>query len=443
MPVPSNFVDIIDRYLEVSNVYHQRMLAISREGDETTQVTDRFNRLLKLLEEVNIDIAKSNVIIMQEADAKGRIVFPTSQFLEQTNRYQNTVLKRLETKSAEIPTPRNLDKLREVLRLPAKQFLGYFTTVGYAWDILTELASLTVLPNSESLAARDMIHMHAIELQLHLARVIAQVRLSSPEHQVKLNGMFAVKELRSLQSANQLVDKLIEFAVPRDPGELMAELKPLVSAVQAIGTILEADQAQVLSCLQQETRAFPDTLKESHSLKEARKICDILVIYGLNAAYAAWYPIALRYADEEGSFRKNTLFCTRILLDEGRWEVCRAVAKMALVISGELKLASADRELQGSSMIQTNLFFSRLKCGEDIEDELRAWDTSSIHPRYNFLKYILLNDFDNAAKLAKQLLQRDKTTGWAELCLNEINEWPILAAFRESPQGKEVIRGTK
>ena len=41
----------------------------------------------------------------------------------------------------------------------------------YAWDILTELASLSVCPDAKTLEARDMVHMHAVELQLHLARV--------------------------------------------------------------------------------------------------------------------------------------------------------------------------------------------------------------------------------------------------------------------------------
>jgi hypothetical protein len=285
--------------------------------------------------------------------------------------------------------------------------------------------------------------MHTVELQIHLAKVITQVRLSTPDYRVKLNGSFSVEELRSFQDSDHLVEKLIEFAVPRDSDKLMEELKPLVSEPTKIGSIIgEEQQLQVLSYLKQEDRVFPNTLKKSYSLKDAQVMCDNLVIFGLNAAYIAWYTLARLQAVEEGSLRKNILFCTRILLDEGRWKVCRAVGNAALIISEALEKLP-DRELQGTAMIKTNLFFSRIKCGEKIDDEIRAWNTSEFHPRYSFLQQILLKDFNQAAKLATSLLQKNDKNSSGELCIKEIHEWPILEDFRNSPQGKAVIDNAK
>lgn len=439
----SGFLYIIDRYLEVSNVYHQRMSRGSMVETEQSRLSDRVNRLLTSVEGAYPKRPKTPLKEISPALAKGRTVAPTAEFLRDTKRAQDEVLSRLESKGIGL-IPHNLKALTDVLRLEPIKFLGSFPTPSYAWDILTQLASISMCPDASTLAARDMIHMHCVELQLHLARVVAQARLSLPEDEVSLSGSFTVEQLRRLASEGTIVDRLIEFAVPRDPARLLADLLPLVAAspVEA-REWLETKQQEVLSRLLQEIRAFPDTLEESDALAGATDLCDTLVVYGLIAAYAAWYPFARDKRDERGAFRTSILFCTRILLDESRWTVCRDFGRLALATVRTLnKECSEADEHQGTGMITANSFFARRMCGEQPEQfrgEITGWDTSNLHKRYQFLQKILLDDFDSAARLAEELLRVNAQTGRPDLCVSELMEWPILGDFRKSDQGRKVI----
>lgn len=445
MSIILNFIDIIDRYLEVSNVYYQRLLDVMQKKDDTLpQVAERYDRLLTLLEDVDLDKPSSPIEITESKDTKGRTLVATKELLKQTDRFKEKILDRLKKRDFAGSVPRNINKLADVLGLRAEEYLGYFQSVSYAWDILTELNSLLSLPNSKALAGRDMIHMHVVELQIHLTKVIARIRLVTPEYQVKLTGSFPVKELNFLQTSKQLVEKMIEFAVPRNPNDLLEEIEPLVSESPIIYEIIKKDYQKVLSFLNRGNRTFTDTLKDDYpKFQMAHKTCDELVIFGLNVAYATWYPFAKQNAIEEGSLRKNILFCTRILLDEGRWNVCRAIAKTALIISEELKNGEGKRELQGTGMLTANLFFSRKMCGENITGEVEAWDTSDIDQRYTFLKLILLEKFNDAAELATNILNDNNEKSSKSLIINEIKEWPILADFRESKEGINVINNAK
>lgn len=446
MAGPSRFVYIIDRYLEVSNVYHQRMAAGSTIESEASQMAGRIGRLLDLVEGVSPKKPATPLKKIPDGCGMGQVVAPTAEFLEDTKRYQEDVLRRLDNRSI-VSMPRNVYHLRSVLELEACEFLGSFPTPTYAWDVLTELASLSVCPDANTLAARDMIHMHAVELQLHLVRVIAQVWSISLKSEVPVEGTFSVEQLRRLAAEGTLVDKLIESAVPRDPIRLLAELDPLVVKPSDAYRWLEENQQLVLSLLQQEIHAFPDTLRESETIDSARELCNTMVIYGLVAAYAAWFTCALEKREEMGSFRTSILFCTRILLDESRWNVCREFARVALDAVRDLnKIYSDNSALKGTGMIAANLFFARRMCGERLaamKDEILSWNMDGMHQKYHFLKAILLEDFDEAGALALKLLQTNEETGRPSMCIHEFREWPILDAFRQSPQGKKVLNAAE
>lgn len=430
----SRFIYIIDRYLEVSNVYHQRMLS----GADTLDAEDRADHLLALIEAVDPRSSPDPLSTAPDDATQGQFVAATSDFLEDTKASQQYVLKRLRGERSAL-SPHNRTKLETVLQLPAKEFLASFPTVGYAWDILTELASLSVLPLSEALAARDMIHMHAVELQLHLVRVIAQERLAC-DSEVALQGSLSVEELECLQRDERLVEKLVEFAVPKDPPALLASLDALVAGPAMLKETLGALRPQALSRLQQERRSFPDTLAENLTLDEARAVCDSLVVFGLVAGYAAWYAVALDDSAERRALRKNILFCTRILLDVKRWGTCIQVAQVALEILKSLhERCHDDPQLKGSSMITANLLFARAMSGQDIEEDVREWDTSAVHARYEFLKQVLLGDFDKAASLLTGLMKVDPQTNRPNMSIQEVKEWPILESFRNSPQGRKTV----
>lgn len=439
----SGFLYIIDRYLEVSNVYHQRMSRGLMVETERSNLSDRVDRLLALVEGADPKRPTTPLKEISPGLAIGRTVAPTPEFLRDTKRAQEEVLSRLDSKGIG-PIPRNLKALIDVLRLEPIKFLGSFPTPSYAWDILTQLASISMCPDARTLAARDMIHMHCLELQLHLVKVIAQARLSSPNDEVSLSGSFAVEQLRQLANEGTLVDRLIEFAVPRDPAKLLAELMMLLdTSPDSARNWLDTQQQEVLSHLLQEMRAFPDFLEEGDALVGATALCDALVVYGLVAAYAVWYPFARDNRDERGAFRTSILFCTRILLDESRWTVCRDFASVALATVRALNKACAEgNEHQGTGMITANAFFARRMCGEsgdNLRSEILDWDTQNLHKRYQFLQKILLDDFGSAARLAEELLRVNAQTGRPDLCVSELMEWPILGEFRKSDQGKKVI----
>lgn len=437
MDITSNFIDIVDRYLELSNVYNQRMRGILKGGELIEEVSDRYTRLLTLLENVNIDSDPIKFETISPSEVKGRTMAPTPDLLNQTKRQQKIVLKRIENKS-NILLPRNLNKLRKVLNLPPQNYLGLFSTASYAWDILTELASLMVLPDSKTLAARDMIHMHAVELQIHLAKIIAQVKLTSPSMQISLKGNFTIGELSKMNEENVLVEKLIESTVPNDSYELFVELlslMPLIKPNLLIALFPQKDD--IMNYLRRVNISYPENFEE-HEIKKAQEICDTMIVFGLTAAFSAWCQVIIQQNEEQNALRKSILFCTRILLDEKRWKICRDFSNAAFLILGLLDDSIDDKYFQGNAMIKVNLFFSRIKCNEHIEDEIRAWETKDLHPRYEFLKKILLNEFDKAKEIAEKLLIKNKN-GSSELCIHEIKEWPILEAFRKTEQGKQII----
>lgn len=439
MDISSNFIDIVDRYLELSNVYHQRIQGILKGSEILEEVSDRYTRLLTLLEKVNIDSDPINFETLEPTEAKGRTMVPTSDLLNQTQRQQKIVLDRLENNTPIELLPRNLQKLRKVLNLPSKSYLGHFPTVSYAWDILTELSSLTVLPDSKTLAARDMIYMHAIELQIHLAKIITQVKLTSPKMQISLKGNFSISELRRLNDSNLLIEKLIELTVPYDSDKLFEELISFIPRINSskINDIFPHKDT-VIKYLRLVNVSFPENL-DQHKIEKAQEICETLVIFGLTAAYTAWCQVALQHKDEQSALRKSILFCTRILLDEKRWKVCRDFSSAALLLLNILDEDIKDSYFQGNAMIQANLFFSRIKCNEHIEEDIRAWETKDIHPRYDFIKKILLKDFDQAKVLAEKLLSKKKD-GSSDLCIHEVKEWPILEDFRKTEHGKLIIK---
>lgn len=437
----SRFLYIIDRYLEVSNVYHQRTRRGSMVETEQSHLSDRVERLLALVERASPTRPETPLKMVSNKDLKGQTVAPTREFFDDTKRRQEEVLRRLNGRPIGT-TPHNMMALKKVFELEPGEFLGSFPTMTYAWDILTQVASISMCPDAQTLAARDMIHMHSVELQLHLARVIAQVRLSSPTNEVSVSGCFTVEQLRRLAGDDTLVDRLIEFAVPREPARLLDDLMQIVAkSPESVCDWLERKQQEVLNRLQQEVRAFPDTLEETDVLAGYTALCDTLVVYGLVAAYAAWYPFAHASRDERGTFCMSILFCTRILLDESRWSVCSEFAAVALTLLRALNAEFKDEHL-GTAMITANGFFARRMSGESLDrlhDEIVDWDTSGLHERYQFLQLILLEDFDAAAPLARRLLQIDARTGRPDMCIHELDEWPILKAFRKSGPGTQVV----
>lgn len=442
MAAPSRFVYIVDRYLEVSNVYHQRMQNDSTTKKESSHLKERMAKLLGLVEGVSTQASVKNVKVIAEGSEKGQIVAPTPEFLANIESRQEDVLRRLNCMPEAGQVPKNLLRLQALLKLDPRAFLGSFPTPSYASDVLAELASLSVCPDVRILAARDMIHMHSVELQLHLVRVIAQAKVLSGTDEVPINCSLPVEQLHAMANDGSLVEKLVELSVSREPNELFSELNRLIDRPEAAVGWIAQNQDEVLKRVVQESRAFPDTLQELQGPEGALRQCESLVLFGLVATYGAWFSCAFGNREEMASFRTNILFCTRILLDEQRWWLCREFAKFAIDAIRVLNDVTGSDPKQGTGMINANLFFARRMCGEElgaIRSEIERWDIDELHSRYHFLKAILLEDFDTAAKLAISLLEPSDDTGGPDMSVEELEEWPILHKFRESSRGQEVL----
>ena len=124
------------------------------------------------------------------------------------------------------------------------------------------------------------------------------------------------------------------------------------------------------------------------------------------------------------------MFCTKTLLEEKRWKVCKGIGELGLKIIEEHNKNRNEPPIQ-PYMINANLFFARKKLKEDIQAEVEAWDINSVHERYKFLQLILLDDLEKSAKIAPNLLNEDEN-GNPNMSFSEFKEWPILEAFRDS-----------
>ena len=179
------FINAIDRYVEVSYVYSQRM-----KENRSYQSQDRLNRLITLLERAEIDEECEKLQPIDVSEIKGQNVVASRYVFEETRCYQNVIRERLDSGGDSYNTlsAHNQGILKKLIDMEPEQCLASFKTVSYAWDILTEFASLSLLPSSEKLAAADMIHMHLIELRKHLFRVVAYAKMLSPDSLLELRG---------------------------------------------------------------------------------------------------------------------------------------------------------------------------------------------------------------------------------------------------------------
>ena len=207
------FINDIDRFLEVSYVYRGRIEEAKTAVNETSY--DRHKRLTELLNSLTPkDINKPPVVEISETEAKGRTVVPDKSTLSHTQHYLKLVQKRIDSPSYASPL---LDSrhIKNLLAMPPKKFIGQFGSSSFAWDVLTELASLTFLPSPQNLTARDYIHMHTVELRQHFFRIAARAKILTSEVSLELKGRFRISELYSLEKS-KLIERIVEESVHRE-----------------------------------------------------------------------------------------------------------------------------------------------------------------------------------------------------------------------------------
>lgn len=426
------FINVIDRYLQVSYVYSQRIKESKKITDKSE---DRLRRLIRLLEEADINEEKDCLIPLEDNEIKGQNVVASTGIFEQTKCYQKVIKARLNSDSDSYNqlSAQNNAILNKLINMEPEKCLSSFKTVSYAWDILTEFASLSLLPSSEKLTATDMIHMHVIELRQHLFRVIAHAKMLMPESALDLKGDCTIKELFELKTKEKLIETLVIKSMNESVTDLMSEIHYYTDQYPEMFKIIAAKEADVVQRLQQESSGYPDMLEENLDMKKAEKLCNALVLYGITVGYITWLSFAEKEEVTHQILFKNCLFCTRTLLEEERWEICKGVAMLGLkIIDNYNKSRKSDKNHINSFMIQANLFYAKKMLKEEkVFDEIREWDLTGAHDRYRFLQYVLLDEHDRAFEMAKNLLEKD-TNGNPNMSYSEFKEWPILKSFRES-----------
>lgn len=427
------FINVIDRYSEVSYVYSQRIKEGKIEKDK--KAADRLQRLIKLLETADIQENGRSLKPIKQEDIKGQNVIASEEVFEQTRCYQKVIKERLDSEAYNGLNARNQKTLKKLIEMEPEKCLASFKTVSYAWDILTEFASLSLLPSSDKLAATDMIHMHIIELRQHLFKVMAHAKMLSPDSELELRGHYTVNQLNEWDEKGKLVESIVTEAMHINVERLIEEIHSYTNDFNEMFNIVASREEEVIFRLQQESKGYPDILEEDIDMRKAESICDTLVLYGLGIGYIVWLSFA---EQDEVSYQilfKHCLFCTRTLLEEERWRICKGIAELGLKIA-ERHNKQKNITLIHTYMIQANLFYARKKLREKIEDDVKAWDLTNAHERYMFLRLILLDKQENMLEEAKKLLDKD-TNGNSNMSFREFEEWPILDSFRQSENWDE------
>lgn len=104
-------------------------------------------------------------------------------------------------------------------------------------------------------------------------------------------------------------------------------------------------------------------------------------------------------------------------LDKERWWLAEGTARAMIALSEEVEMTS----------VQVNHWLaksSRLGMSS-IEDEVSAWDVDGLEPIYKLAKLVLLQQYDEASRLIKILVENGELTNL------ELAVWPLLSRFRE------------
>jgi hypothetical protein len=89
---------------------------------------------------------------------------------------------------------------------------------------------------------------------------------------------------------------------------------------------------------------------------------------------------------------------------------------------------------EGTAMLRFNKLWAQHKLGENIIEEVEQWDVKPLHPRYSFLKFVLLRKFEDAVRLLETLLPKKDSGEAGNFSIAEAEEWPILEDLRTSDQ---------
>lgn len=392
---------LLDRYLEVSNHYAREIRDHRREYENSPS---RLSALIGRLEAIEASTSDPNQGVDasgQEEQAQGQNIVRTADTLAALRTSADEILARLDTPMESVP--RNLWWLRRWLRRDATEIAAGLPSFTYAWDKMIDLNRLTLVPDSGFLRVRDNVLMATVEFErfvIALRRLVLLAQGASPT-----SGMPGDEPVSADDAVRGLVTPLV------------ANLDPL----------FDSRFERVLSLLRRK-----DSLEQSLIVQEASRDADALALTGLELGFTQWLGFASPSKEHRKTIIMSMLVCSKLFLIEGSWQNAKEISKFAIALTTKMnKDLNLDLN-EGTAMLRFNQLWARHKLGENIIEEVEQWDLSGLHPRYSFLRSVLLRKFDDAVRLLETLLPRTGEAG--NFSMAEAEEWPILEDLRSSSQ---------
>lgn len=388
---------LLDRYLEVCNHYSAQLRRLENDKDSPSRLT----RLIEKIEKFEPGAIRVPLDVIRPTDALGQNIVPTQDTLDALEAYRDDILLRLSSRASGVP--RNIQLLTRLLKQDVKQIASAFPSFTYAWDKLVELSRFSVVPDERQLQTRDIVCMATIEFEqfcMELLKVVSPYAPISTPVVANLIDAFQHNQWTSLDNL---------FAVRIQDANRLLPLR---------GSHIKSSE---------------DTLAQIVSL--ARRNIDLLAILGLQIGFVHWIEM-----DGSPSHRKlvikSLIYYSKILLAEASWNRAVEFTRFAIELQRETnRRANLDSE-EGLAMLLCNQYWARKKLNEDIAFEVDVWDTTNLHERYSFLKFVLSGRNKDAVRMLDSLLGRSPQTAKSapNISIQELEEWPILEEFRTSKE---------
>lgn len=396
---------LIDRYLEVSNHYARDLRNHLREYENSPS---RLSALIVRLEAIAsvIDPTRGADASAVEELALGQNIVRTQDTLAALRNSADEILERLETAEME-SVPRNLLWLKKWLRRDVAEIAAGFPSFTYTWDKMIDLNRLTLVPDSLFLRVRDNVSLATMEFErfvLALKRLALVVEGSGTSATIPDGDPDAKTEvvLRSLcTSQTAMLDPRFEERVKR-----------------------------VLGLLQR----GKDSLEQVSIVREASRDVDALALLGLELGFTSWLGFATPSREHRKTIIMSLLYCSKLFLVEASWRNAKEFSAFAILLTTKMNVDLNLQPTEGTAMLRFNQLWAQHKLGENINEEVDQWDVSQLHPRYSFLKFVLLRKFEDAVRLLETLLPKKDSGEAGNFSIAEAEEWPILEDLRSSDQ---------
>jgi hypothetical protein len=338
-----------------------------------------------------------------EEEAQGQNIVQTADTLAALHTSANEILGRLDTYAGSVP--RNINWLRSWLKRPAAEIAAGFPSFTYTWDMLIDLNRLTLTPDSRFLRVRDNVSLAKMEFERfasELRRLVLLTQKAAPgaiPHETPFN-------ISPENALNELCTPLAE------------SLDPLFNErVKRVRDLLQRRE---------------DSLEHSAIVREASRDTAALALTGLELGFTSWLGFASPSKEHRKTIIMSMLVCSKLFLVEASWQNAKEFSgfaiRLATRMNADLKLEAAE----GTAMLRFNQLWARHKLGENTTEEVEQWDVSRLHPRYSFMKCVLLRRFDDATRMLGTLLPIRNSGEAGNFSIAEAEEWPILEDLRSS-----------